>query len=67
MNYFQAHEILNAVKDGAKYPLHTINKALELTGDRLEPHEELRSAGMDTPLQRQSKCFGDIRCPSMVA
>jgi hypothetical protein len=33
MNYYQAHEILNAVKDNASYNLSTINMALELTGD----------------------------------
>jgi hypothetical protein len=33
MNYFQAHTILDGVKDNLCYNLHTINKALELTGD----------------------------------
>ena len=37
MNYFQAHEILDKIKDSESYNLgytiHTINKALELTGD----------------------------------
>ena len=33
MNYFEAHEILNQVKDNLSYDLDTINKALELTGD----------------------------------
>ena len=67
MNYFEAHRILDLVKDGGKYPLHTINKALELTGDRLEPYEGLRGEGMDTPLQRQSERLGTLRSPSMVA
>ena len=33
MNYFQAHKILDQVKDNLSYNLDTINKALELTGD----------------------------------
>ena len=33
MNYFEAHKILDAVKDNSSYNLDTINKALELTGD----------------------------------
>jgi len=33
MNYFEAHILLNKVKDGIPFPLHLINKALELTGD----------------------------------
>jgi hypothetical protein len=67
MNYFQAHKILDEVKDGRKYTLETINKALELTGDRLEPHEELRSSRMDAQIQRQGKCLGTLRCTTVVA
>ena len=67
MNYFEAHKILDAVKEGRKYTLQTINKALELTGDRLEPYEELRSEGMDTPLQGQSERLGALRCSAVVA
>ena len=37
MNYFQANQILNEIKEQSRYnlgyTLHTINKALELTGD----------------------------------
>ena len=33
MNYFEAHEILDGIKDNLSYDLDTINKALELTGD----------------------------------
>jgi hypothetical protein len=33
MNYFEAHEILDGIKDNLSYNLDTINKALELTGD----------------------------------
>lgn len=67
MNYFEAHKILDAVKEGRKYTLQTINKALELTGDRLEPYEELRGEGMDTPIPGQGERLGALRCPPMVA
>ena len=67
MNYFEAHKILDSIKDGRQYPLHTINKALELTGDRLEPHEGLRGEGMDAPLQGKSERFGGLRSPPVVA
>ena len=33
MNYFQANQILDGIKDNLSYNLDTINKALELTGD----------------------------------
>jgi len=33
VNYIQAHQILDQVKDNLSYNLDTINKALELTGD----------------------------------
>jgi hypothetical protein len=33
LNYFEAHKILDQVRDNVSYNLDTINKALELTGD----------------------------------
>ena len=36
MNYYQAQNILDEVREGANYSVETINKALEMTGD-LEP------------------------------
>ena len=33
MNYFEAHKILDQVRDNLSYNLDTINQALELTGD----------------------------------
>jgi hypothetical protein len=33
MNYFEAHQILDGIKDNLSYNLGTINRALELTGD----------------------------------
>lgn len=67
MNYFEANRILDLVKDGAQYLLHTINKALELTGDRLGTFEEFGSGGMDAPLQKESQRSGSIRSTSVVA
>jgi hypothetical protein len=33
MNYFEAHKILDLIKENLSYNLDTINEALELTGD----------------------------------
>lgn len=33
MSYASACRILDALKDGYLYPLHIINRALQLTGD----------------------------------
>jgi hypothetical protein len=33
MNYFEAMRLLDRVKEGVHFPVHLINKALELTGD----------------------------------
>ena len=33
MNYFEAHKILDGVKNNASYNLDIVNQALELTGD----------------------------------
>jgi len=33
VNYFQANQILDQVRENVSYNLYTINKALELTGD----------------------------------
>lgn len=33
MNYLQAIQVLDGIKDNLSYNLDTINKALELTGD----------------------------------
>jgi len=68
MNYYQAQNILDEVREGANYSVETINKALEMTGD-LEPRglEEQRGKGMDFSLQEKSQRPWDIRSPSMVA
>ena len=46
MNMIEARRILDRLKDGAAYPLHTINRALEMTGDLNERHIEGMDAGM---------------------
>ena len=33
MSHFEAHQLLDKVKEGIHFPLHLINQALELTGD----------------------------------
>ena len=33
VNYFEAHNLLDEVREGAQYHVNIINKALELTGD----------------------------------
>lgn len=33
MSHYQAHQLLDKVKEGVPFPIHLINKALELTGD----------------------------------
>jgi hypothetical protein len=35
MSNYEANQLLDKVRDGVPYPLHLINKALELTGDLL--------------------------------
>ena len=36
MSHSDAMKLLDKVREGVSYPLHIINKALELTGDLLE-------------------------------
>jgi hypothetical protein len=33
MSNYEANQLLDRLKEGVSYPLHLINKALELTGD----------------------------------
>ena len=35
MSHYQAHQLLDKVREGVPFPLHLINQALELTGDLL--------------------------------
>lgn len=66
MNYYDAMRLLDKVREGAQYPIYTINKALELTGDRLGTFEELGGGGVDTPLQEKGERPRDIRGPNLV-
>ena len=67
MNYYQAHAILDKVKDGTNYPPQIVLQALEMTGDAGadRAHEGLRSKGMDEQVQKKDD--GNGRCPSLVA
>jgi hypothetical protein len=67
MNFYQAHAILDGVKDGTNYPLQIVLKALEMTGDAGadRAYEGLRSTGMDEQIQKKDD--GNGRCPSVVA
>jgi len=49
MNYYEAHKLLNEVKDGTNHPTELITHALYLTGD-LE--DGMRGPGMDSDVQR---------------
>jgi hypothetical protein len=67
MNFYQAHAILDKVKDGTNYPPQIVLQALEMTGDAGtdRAHEGLRSTGMDEQIQKKDD--GNGRCPSVVA
>jgi hypothetical protein len=39
MSHSDAMKLLDKVRDGVPYPLHLINKALELTGDLQQTHD----------------------------
>lgn len=69
MNYKQANNLLDDVREGANYSVQMINKALELTGDLLESGaiERLGSPRMGQAVQGQSERLGSVRCPSVVA
>lgn len=69
MNYKQANNLLDEVREGANYSVQMINKALELTGDLLESGaiERLGSTGMDQALQGQDKRSWSMGSPAMVA
>jgi len=71
MNHDQAKAILDRVRDGVAYPRHTIDKALEMTGD-IDGHikgmdEGMRSEGVDQALPHQSFGGGEVGSLGMVA
>jgi hypothetical protein len=55
VNYFEAHKLLNEVKDGIDHPTELISHALYLTGD-LE--DGMRGTGMDSDVQRHQSHEG---------
>ena len=71
MNYEHAKAILDRVRDGIAYPSHTIQKALEMTGD-IDGHIEGmdagdRSTGMDQAVSAESDRRGEIGSLRLVA
>lgn len=69
MNYHQAQNLLDEVREGANYSVQMINKALELTGDLLESGgiEKLGGPRVDQTLPGQGKRGWGLGSPSMVA
>lgn len=71
MNYEHAKAILDRVRDGIAYPSHTIQKALEMTGD-IDGHIEGmdagdRSTGVDQAVSQESNRGGEIGSLRLVA
>lgn len=71
MNYLDAQKILNAVRDGADYPIAIINKALELTGDisgnELQKLDAgMRGTGVDCEIQNTQPGIWCSRSPRLV-
>jgi len=64
MNYEHAKAILDRVRDGVNYPAHTIQKALEMTGD-IDGHiegmdEGMRGEGLDQAISAESDRGGQV-------
>jgi len=71
MNYEHAKAILDRVRDGIAYPPHTIQKALEMTGD-IDGHiegmdEGVRSTGLDQAVSQESDGRREIGSLRLVA
>ena len=62
MNYFDAHKLLDRVKDGQTISRTAIDYALFLTGDAPE-----RSQGMDFEIQPEDQRTGQSQGISLVA
>lgn len=62
MNYFEAHKLLNRVKDGQTISRTAIDYALFLTGDAPE-----RGQGMDFEIPAENQGTGQGQGISMVA
>ena len=71
MNYEHAKAILDRVRDGIAYPNHTVQKALEMTGD-IDGHIEGMDAGdrstrVDQAVSQESDRRGEIGSLRLVA
>ena len=71
MNYEHAIAILDRVRDGVAYPRHTIDKALEMTGD-IDGHikgmdADHGSAGMGQAVSQESNRGGQTESHWVVA
>jgi hypothetical protein len=69
LNYYQAQNLLDEIREGAQYSLATINKALELTGD-IDGHgtfQKLRSSGMDSAVSQAATGRWEGRSSNVVA
>ena len=62
MNYFDAHKLLDRVKDGQAISRTAIDYALFLTGDAPE-----RGQGMDFEIPAENQRFGQSQSIGMVA
>jgi hypothetical protein len=62
MNYFEAHKLLDRVKDGQTISRAAIDYALFLTGDAPE-----RSQGMDFEIPAENQGIGQSQGIGMVA
>ena len=63
MNYFEAHKLLDRVKDGQTFSRVVIDRALELTGD----YAPSGSAGMDFEIPAEDQRTGQSQGISLVA
>jgi hypothetical protein len=63
MTYFEAHKLLDRVKDGQTFSRVVIDRALELTGDI----EADRSTGMGDKIPSESQGIGQSQSIGMVA
>ena len=63
MNYFDAHKLLDRVKDGQTFSRVVIDRALELTGD----YAPERGQGMDFEIPGQDQGAGQSQGIGMVA
>ena len=63
MNYFDAHKLLDMVKDGQTFSRVVIDRALELTGD----YAPSGSQGMGDEIPAESQRTGQSQGISMVA